>query len=99
MIYHIATRQDWVEREQENDFVPSDYHREGFVHCCTASQLAGVKERYFKGKTGLVILYLEEEKLKAELKYEVSTDNEKFPHLYGAINREAIFKIEPLKPD
>ena len=96
MIYHITTKQDWEQHSQEYDFVPTDYQREGFIHCCTASQLTGVKERYFKGKTGLVLLHLDDQKLKAELKYEVSTNDEKFPHLYGPINRDAIAKVEPL---
>lgn len=96
MIYHIVTEQDWRRHRNESDFVPADYHREGFIHCCTAAQLAGVRERYFKGKTGLVLLHLDEAKLKAELKYEVSTKDEKFPHLYGPINSEAIVKVENL---
>jgi len=96
MIYHITTEQDWGQGKQELDFVPADYQREGFIHCCTGSQVAGVKERYFQGKIGLVLLHLEESKLSAELKYELSTNDEKFPHLYGPINRDAVVKVESL---
>lgn len=96
MIYHITTEQDWEQDKQKSDFVPADYQREGFIHCCTASQLVGVRERYFKGKIGLVLLHIEESKLRSELKYELSTNDEKFPHLYGPINRDAIVKVETL---
>lgn len=96
MIYHVTTLQDWELQKGKSEFIPSDYHREGFIHCCTTSQLAGVLERYFKGKTGLVLLHLNESKLKAELKYEISTNDEEFPHLYGVINRDSIAMVEEL---
>ncbi|GHN01236.1 hypothetical protein WSM22_27250 [Cytophagales bacterium WSM2-2] len=94
MIYHITTSQDWESQKDKPDFLPADYHKEGFIHCCTSEQLAGVMERYFKGKTGLALLHLDESKLKAELKFEASTNDEEFPHLYGAINREAIIAVK-----
>lgn len=96
MIHHITTALDWNAQQHAHEFMPEDYHREGFIHCCTPAQLNGVVDRYFKGKTGLVLLHLDEVKLNAALKFEVSTNEEKFPHLYGAINREAIVKIEYL---
>ena len=70
--------------------------KDGFIHCCTPAQLAGVLKRYFKGASGLVLLHLDESKLKAELKYEPSTSDEKFPHLYGAINCDAVVRTEGL---
>ena len=96
MIHHVTTFDDWQSQKDTPEFFPADYLREGFIHCCSPSQLTGVLERYFKGKTGLVLLHLDESKLKAELKYEASTNDEKFPHLYGAINREAVMKVEKL---
>jgi len=96
MIYHITTEGDWEGQETKTEFVPSDYQREGFVHCCMESQLAGVRERYFRGKHGLVLLHLDESKLKSTLRFEASTNSEKFPHLYGPINLEAVVKAERL---
>jgi uncharacterized protein (DUF952 family) len=97
MIHHITIMRDWQSQEDKPEFVPSDYFKEGFIHCCTPVQLAGVLTRYFNGNKDLLLLYLDESKLVAELKYEVSTGDEKFPHLYGAINRDAIVKVEKLK--
>ncbi len=93
MIYHITSTLDWESQEGKPDFIPADYHKEGFIHCCTDAQLAGVRERYSKGKTGLVLLHVDETKLKAELRFEISTGQEKFPHVYGAINRDAIVEV------
>jgi uncharacterized protein (DUF952 family) len=97
MIYHVTTQHDWLSQERKSEFIPQDYFREGFIHCCTPSQLQGVLERYFKGMKDLVILCLDENKLKPELKYEASTNDEKFPHLYGGINRDAISNVKRLE--
>ena len=96
MIHHVTTLSDWQSQEGKSEFLPLDYFKEGFAHCCTPAQLSGVLERYFKGKTDLVLLHLDESKLKAELKYEASTNDEEFPHLYGAVNREAVVRVERL---
>jgi uncharacterized protein (DUF952 family) len=96
MIYHVTSRQDWQSQECKAGFFPADYFKEGFIHCCTQPQLQGVLERYFKGKTDLVLLHLDESKLKPELRYETSTDDEMFPHLYGGINRESVVEVENL---
>lgn len=96
MIYHVVHSDEWNRQINLSNFVPPDYHREGFIHCCTKEQLSGVLNRYYKGVSGLLVLHLDESKLSSELKYELSTNNEKFPHLFGAINRDAVVKTEAL---
>jgi uncharacterized protein (DUF952 family) len=96
MIYHITTASNWDSQKVEPDYVPLDYLREGFVHCCTAEQLVSVRERYFKGTSGLVLLHIDESKLKPELKFEASTNHEEFPHVCGPINRDAIIVVMPI---
>jgi uncharacterized protein (DUF952 family) len=93
MIYHVTSRQDWHSQKANSQFIPEDYHREGFIHCCTPEQLPGVLERYFKGKSQLIMLHVDESLLDAKLIYETSTNDEKFPHVYGGINRDAIVKV------
>ena len=96
MIYHITTASDWESRPAKGDFYSKDFDREKFIHCCTPAQLSGVLERYFKNQQNLVLIHLDEKRLTAELKYELATGNEEFPHLYGGINPEAILKVEKL---
>lgn len=67
-----------------------------FIHCCEMKQVQGVLSRYFKDVDNLLLLHIDEKKLIADLKYEVSTGHEKFPHLYGVINKEAIEHIEKI---
>lgn len=97
MIYHITPSNDW-QAQSENDFYThTSLQSEGFIHCSTAEQVAPVRERYFQGVTNLLLLHIDPKQLTAELKYEPSTGNELYPHIYGVINKTAIVKIEELQ--
>jgi uncharacterized protein (DUF952 family) len=46
---------------------------EGFIHCSTAAQLEASGRRHFAGQTGLVVLEIDPDKLRWELRWEDST--------------------------
>ncbi len=96
MIYHITTQAEWAGYSKENNYAPIAFAVEGFIHCCSKAQVEGVLQRYFQGKTDLLLLEVDESKLTALLKFEPATNHELFPHVYGVINKDAINKIEPL---
>lgn len=98
MIFHVTTGSRWNEFASVDSFFPTAYTIENFIHCCKADQLPGVLQRYFNEADDLLILHLDETKLKAELKYEKGTNNELFPHLYGVINKDAIVHTEKIPP-
>ena len=58
--------------------------------------MSGVLERYYANQKGLLLLHINPALLKAKLKYEVATFGESFPHVFGGINKQAIFKVEEL---
>jgi uncharacterized protein (DUF952 family) len=91
MIYHITTEEAWISQENQSDFAPAEFVKEGFVHCCDAGQVDGVLKRYFAGRPNLVMLHINESKLDQPLRYEGST--ELFPHIYGKINKAAVEKV------
>lgn len=97
MIYHITEAAYWQVFEGNDFYEAPTQQQEGFMHLSTKSQVAGVLERYYQGKTDLLLLHINEEKITAELKYEKATNNEFFPHLYGSLNKSAIVKIEFLR--
>ncbi|MFM8914475.1 MAG: DUF952 domain-containing protein [Flammeovirgaceae bacterium] len=97
MIFHIATQHDWDLRAHQDDYVPSAFSAERFIHLSTDSQVPGVLQRYYKGREDLLLLTVDETKLAGELKYEPATGGELFPHLFGPINKSAIVKIEPIE--
>lgn len=95
MIYHLLPLQEWQKWTDFNYYEHPSLKEEGFIHCSTAEQIEGVKKRYFEGIEDLVLLHIDPDLLEqeSELKYEVSTGGELFPHIYGTINREAIVEI------
>lgn len=83
MIYHLTL---------DRNLAPASLEAEGFVHCSTREQLLATAERYFSGEDGLRVLQLDESRLAAELRYEESTGGDRFPHIYGPINSDAIVR-------
>lgn len=96
MIYHIATQEVWNSQLQLASYFPTEFENEGFIHLSTEAQLTGVLQRYYKGREDLLLLTVDETKLTAPLKYEPSTGNELYPHLFGELNKSAIVKVESI---
>lgn len=91
VIYHVTTAAEWEAALASGEYRAASLEKEGFIHCSEEHQVAGVLQRYFKGKTKLVRLTIQTEKLTAELKYELAPSvNEFFPHIYGPLNVDAV---------
>ncbi|MGG9972285.1 DUF952 domain-containing protein [Ferruginibacter sp. SUN002] len=98
MIYHVVTDDEWQSAVAQGFYESPSLAIEGFIHTCTMEQLKGVLERYYKNKTNLLLLYIDETKLDAELKYELSPSiQEHFPHIYGQLNIDAVIKVTPIE--
>lgn len=97
MIFHIAERSVWESSLRNGEYQVSSLRSEGFIHCSTVDQFVRVADFLFKGRQGLILLEIDESKLKAQIKWEGETE-ELFPHLYGALNVDAVVKIHEFKP-
>lgn len=93
-IYHITSCAEWAEAQRNGFYVAPSLFTEGFIHCSLKTQVDGVLERYFSGKTNLVKLVIDTDKLNSPLKYEMAPSiNETFPHIYGGINLDAVEEV------
>ena len=98
-IFHIIRRGEWLEALERGDYVPASLSAEGFIHCSTADQVAATAKRWYAGVADLVLLRIDTEQLAAELKYEAPRNggperqHERFPHLYGALNLDAVVEV------
>lgn len=91
----MADKEDW-ENRGEKVYRNAGFEGEGFMHLCTVDQLVHVVTSYYVGRDDLVLLWVDPEKLRAELKYEDSHGNgELFPHLYGGLNLDAVIEAKP----
>lgn len=97
MIYHITFREDWEKAIASGAYVTESLHKEGFIHCSESAQVAGVLDRYYAGKKGLVKLTIDPAKLSSRLIHEWSPSTlDTFPHIYGPINLDAVVEVEQL---
>lgn len=97
MIYHVTTQQEWKRALEQGFYEAPSLHTEGFIHSSRREQVAGVLQRYYLGKIGLLLLHIDESKLTATLKFELAPSiNEEFPHIYGRLNLDAVEKTEAL---
>jgi uncharacterized protein (DUF952 family) len=96
-IYHLTTRQEWLQAKLKGQYEAPSLTEEGFIHCSEERQIAGVRDRYFRGQTDLLKLSIETERLGSPLYYDWSPSLEDtFPHIYGPINLDAVVKEEEL---
>jgi uncharacterized protein (DUF952 family) len=95
MIYHVTTGKEWDTQKEAPDFVAASLRNEGFIHCSTREQVAGVVDRYFRDAGDLVLLHIDEDRLTSPCMFEPSTGGEFFPHVYGPINKNAVVSVLP----
>jgi uncharacterized protein (DUF952 family) len=96
-IYHITTAAAWEKAQTAGAYTADSLATEGFIHCSTQDQVAGVLDRYYKGQTNLVKLTIEKSKVTSPLIFELATSiNEVFPHIHGPINLSAVVKAESI---
>jgi uncharacterized protein (DUF952 family) len=96
IIYHITEKDYFQNQMISGEYRSATFEQELFIHLSTETQVAATLERYYAGKTGLVLLKIEVEKLRHELKYELASNGEYYPHLYGPINQEAIVAVNDI---
>ena len=84
-------------------YAPTSLRDEGFIHCSTIAQVIDTANRFYRGSDDLVLLHIDESRLKAELKYEAPTmdhgesSGALFPHLYGELNVDAVVRVIELR--
>ncbi len=107
MILHITSKIEWLVAQQRGEYVAPSLQTEGFIHCSTENQVLHVANTFYRGRTDLVLLKLDEAKLKPELKWEPPAgspapgifDSDKFPHIFGPINLTAVASVLDFVPD
>ncbi|MDO8432219.1 MAG: DUF952 domain-containing protein [Candidatus Binatus sp.] len=108
MIFHIVKRSEWEAAARIGSYRPASVDAEGFIHCSTLAQLIGTANRFYRGEKDLVVLCIDENRLAMPLKFEGPSmpDHDKldrenadelFPHIYGALNLEAVTRVIELR--
>jgi len=94
MIYHIVEQAVWEAQQALPDYQPAAFVSEGFVHCSNDTQVIPTAGRYYQGRKDLLVLEVDPTQLLADTRYENLLGGvEKFPHVYGVINKSAIQRV------
>lgn len=95
-IYHFADPAAWAHAQALGEYAPPALAADGFLHCATHAQLAGVVARHIRGQGPRVRLQLEATLLGDALRYEWSErSGDHYPHLYGPVPLAAVRRAEP----
>lgn len=95
IITHFTQRDHWQQQVQEADAfrVPS-LEAQGFIHCSTPEQVIQVANLIAKDWDDVVLLWIDEDKVKSPIVYENLEGGEKlFPHIYGPLNLDAVITV------
>ena len=95
-IFHITSRDAWQQQKPTGTYRHASLESEGFIHCSDETQLDATWKRFFRGETGWVVLDIDVDRLKSEVRYEKSEPGETFPHVYGPVNVDAVVGIRDL---
>ena len=99
VIYKICSKFDWEKALDAGVYKGSaDDERDGFIHFSAFDQVTETLDKHFKNQTKLLLLKVAIDRLDPTiLKWEVSRNGEKFPHLYGDLELDAVVSIDELQ--
>lgn len=106
-IFHITSQPQWQRAQTQGFYSTESLSQEGFIHASTAEQVSNVLVVFYQEKTDLVLLEIDPALLVSEIRWEapvhpqgqsteIIANTEKFPHIYGIINLNAIIAVQVL---
>lgn len=102
MLVHLTTPAQWRGALSVGSLAPASLVTDGFVHLSAPEQVALPANRLFAGRDDLLLLVVDAERLRDEVRLEpgVPTDpaSMEFPHLYGPLPTAAVTSVVPYRP-
>ncbi|MCJ7434179.1 MAG: DUF952 domain-containing protein [Anaerolineales bacterium] len=107
MILHITSRAEWQTAQARGDYRAPSLETEGFIHMSTSKQVIRVANAFYRGQNGLVLLVVDETRVSSQVKWEAPagasasgiSQDDKFPHVYGPLNLNAVIDVLDFNPD
>ena len=97
VLFHIAEQPLWDAAQASGEYRVPSLDAEGFIHLSTRAQFVATANRYYLGRGDLILLEVDESALE-DLRYEVSTNDELFPHLYGTLAVSSVIRTHMFLP-
>lgn len=104
-IVAISRQKVWERALETGNYVQSTINdaleEVGFIHCSFPDQTIEIANRHFTDEENLVLLLIDESKVKSPVKHEGALSGRAgtFPHIYGPLNIGAVYAVAPLEKD
>ena len=98
----ITTRAIWDESLKSGEYthstITSTLGEVGFIHATSPGQTMDVILR-FTDQKDVILLFIDAEKVKSSVKFEAARSGREglFPHIYGPLNVDAVYKTVAVK--
>ncbi|WP_410982811.1 DUF952 domain-containing protein [Bacillus cereus] len=99
MITKIMRKNAWEVAKAKGNIIEASLMQEGFIHCSFLEQSLEVAEKHFSTDMELVLLVIDPEFVHAEIKYELASNGQNYPHIYGTVNADAVVKVVKLQKE
>jgi len=99
IILHTCLQSGWASAHLTGEYRAASLAAEGFIHCSTVEQVAASANRHFRGQHDLVLLVIAMEMVQPEIRWETAKNGGSYPHIYGALNTDAVERVIPYLPD
>ena len=104
MILHITSADDWRAANAKGSYELSTRGKTlaevGFIHCSNADQVVRIANAIYRGVQGLVLLVIDRARVASPIRDEpADTGPERFPHIYGPLNPDAVVEVLPFEPN
>jgi uncharacterized protein (DUF952 family) len=99
---HITTAAEWEAARASGAVTPPSLAEVGFVHLSTPEQIALPANRFYAGRTDLLLLVLDPARIEVEVRFEPGMPDDpasmRFPHAYGPVPAAAVVAVVPYRP-
>lgn len=97
LVHHICPAAAWRRAVETGTYGggPQD-QADGFIHFSATAQLADSAARYWHGTDSLVVVSVDAARLGDALRWEVSRGGALFPHLYGELAVDQVWRVDEL---
>ena len=96
-ITKVITRKNWEAFKLKGELNEQSLIDEGFIHCSFLHQSIEVANKYFKNESEVILLILNPNLIDAEIKYELASNGQEYPHIYGALNVDSVSEVVPFE--
>ena len=93
LTFHLVPQSLFDALGADDDYIPRDFEREGFIHCTDApEEMARVANAFYRSNPEpYYYLYIDKTRVRVPVRYDDA--ERRYPHIYGTLNRDAIVAI------